>query len=411
MSTRTLNDPTKRRLLELHVLVPGLILLCFLADLGLRFLPPKYVAFRCWEVMLLSPTADGSFTPSTSCSNDRSSGDLWSMGNLPALRQYKPEVLTADHWGYRNPPGAGQLPLSVLLVGDSFGAGAGVTDTDTLSAQLSRLGRLGVYNAAGDPSSGRGVEILIKRLNLKGGLVIWQQSEREDPPLGFDHEGEGESLEVRIARRLLLPDSPTFRWLRTIRRIVNLRYAYSPLRIWVTRAFNHLRDDVWLPNLSARNVVELQLKNGQPMLFLPTDVFGETHRTGADFFVQLQSLVESTGNKLLVVLVPDKFKIYYPLVKDPPPIPADDKTFMGALARNLSAAGVPFLDLTPGLRQQAAAAFARGQYNYQIDDTHWNALGIQKAAQEILEFRGKMPGGTAGARLGGFPAAPPTGIK
>jgi hypothetical protein len=396
MSTRTLTKSTMPRFWELHILVPGIILLCFIADLGLRLVPPKDVAFRCWEVMLLSPTADGPFTPHTSCRMVMSSGDLWSLGNHPSLRQYRLEELTTDRWGYRNPPDANHFPISILLVGDSFGAGAGVTDPDMLSAQLSRMGRVGVYNAAGNPTTGRGVEVLIKRLNLKGGLVIWQQSERDDVPLGFDREGEGESTGIRIVRRFLPPDSPTFRLLRTTRRIVNLWYAYSPLRIWVTRAFNGLRDDFWLPNLSARNVVELPLKNGQPMLFLPTDVYGQTHRTEADFFVRLRSVVESTGNELLVVLVPDKFKIYYSLLKDPPPIPADEKTFMGALARNLRAVRVPVLDLTPGLRHQAAAAYARGQYNYQIDDTHWNALGIQDAAKEILKFREKMPAGAAG---------------
>src|ERR1019366_5396863 len=107
-------------------------------------------------------------------------------------------------------------PTSILLVGDSFGAGCGVTDTDTLGAQLERLGTVGVYNAAGAPTSGRGVEALIKRLNLRGGLVIWQQSERFDPPLSLDDNVESEETEVRWVGRLLPANSPAYLRFQTI---------------------------------------------------------------------------------------------------------------------------------------------------------------------------------------------------
>jgi hypothetical protein len=405
MSTATPTNPAKRSLLGLHVLVPLIILLYFMADLGLRFVPAKYVAFRCWEEVMLSPTAEGPYTPNDTCSMGMASGDLSSLGNLPSLRQFRPEVFTTDGWGYRNPANSANLPISVLLVGDSFGGGCGVTDSDTLSAQLERLGKVGVYNAAGAPTSGHGVEQLIQRLKLENGLVIWEQSARFDPPTNLHDESTEENGEIRIIRRYLPESSPALRRLQEIDRIVRARYAYSPLKIWLRRGFNRVRDRLGLANLLAVNVVELQLKNGQPMLFLPSDVNGEAHRTSADFFVQLNSLVQSSGDKLLVLLVPDKYEVYYPLLKNPPRILEDDNASMGVLARNLRNAGVPVLDLTAPLREQAVTAFANGGYNYLLDDTHWNALGIQKAAQEIFtleESNANLHGGQ-GLSVGAAP--------
>jgi hypothetical protein len=78
---------------------------------------------------------------------------------------------------------------------------------------------------------------------------------------------------------------------------------------------------------------------------------------------------------------------------------------MGVLARNLRNAGVPVLDLTAPLREQAVTAFAGGEYNYLLDDTHWNALGIQKAAQEIFTLEESNAGlhGSQGLSVGAAP--------
>ena len=49
--------------------------------------------------------------------------------------------------------------------------------------------------------------------------------------------------------------------------------------------------------------------------------------------------------------------------------------------------GIPFLDLTPVLEQNAAA----GRAVYYTDDAHWNAAGHEVAAQELAKFLALQP--------------------
>jgi len=52
-----------------------------------------------------------------------------------------------------------------------------------------------------------------------------------------------------------------------------------------------------------------------------------------------------------------------------------------------SSAGIPFLDLTPSLEQEAAS----GRAVYFADDAHWNAAGHEIAAREVAKFLAQEP--------------------
>ncbi len=70
---------------SLGFLLPVLILLLLLADVGLRLLPLDPFAFRAHEVMLRFPTPGGPFEANRSYRNEASYGDLASLGNLRLL--------------------------------------------------------------------------------------------------------------------------------------------------------------------------------------------------------------------------------------------------------------------------------------------------------------------------------------
>src|SRR6185369_4072547 len=133
--------------LDIGRLAPRVLALLLLVEVALRFVPVKHVAYRGWEAARSS--VGGFFLPNQRYENDRSYGDLANLGNLPARREYRRDVFTTDERGFRNPPDllSGARPAAVL-VGDSFAAGAGNPDDDTLSAQLTRRVGAPVYNAA-----------------------------------------------------------------------------------------------------------------------------------------------------------------------------------------------------------------------------------------------------------------------
>lgn len=377
------------RYLNLRTVLPAIILMAFIADVTLRFIPPSHVTFRAWEAATLFQTASGPFAPNLRYANGQSFGDLSNLGNLPWARQYHREVFTTDNEGFRLTPGAAGLEPSVLLLGDSFAAGSGISDVETLSSQIARLGHTGVFNAGGIFGAGtrRMIEPLIRAVGLKDGFVIYLYSERFDLPDSIENRSGGliDRLPPVIQRHS-----------RVVGHIVSSCLLYSPLEIWLTRAFKRIENGVWLPNVTAETVVVSQLKNGQAMLFLPGEIKNFIRQRPVDvrFFDQLNSVVKATGNHLLVLLVPDKYNVYWPLLKDSNKEPPGAGRYLAKVAEELTRLGITAIDLTDALRRQADSAISSRRYNYLTDDTHWNAAGAQLSAEQTVEAMGRFTGAT-----------------
>src|SRR5262249_14207235 len=115
------------------------MLIAAVANFGLSFRRLDWLAFRTWEaaISIDCPPGIGSFDPGRVYRKDRAYGDLANIGNMPDWRQYRREEFTMDRLGFRNPSLAhGARPVGFVL-GDSFTAGAGISDEDTLPQQLS----------------------------------------------------------------------------------------------------------------------------------------------------------------------------------------------------------------------------------------------------------------------------------
>jgi hypothetical protein len=162
--------------------------------------------------------------------------------------------------------------------------------------------------------------------------------------------------------------------------------AYSPLRSFLSRIYRKAEDGKVLPNPSERFVVIGHLSNGDSMLFLDTEVnnFHLTRHDSGAYLSEINDLVQGSGNKLLVLLVPDKYGVYYPLLSENEHSPQVGESSMNRLEDDLNRLGVPVLNLMSPLRSQAAEGLQRREYNYAIDDTHWNRAGIRTAATEVL---------------------------
>ncbi len=354
--------PNSQQRVLLGRIGPAVLLICLLLDISLRFLPPGLITFRAWEAVTLFATGNGPFIPNAVYRNTRSSGDLASLANLPHLRQYHEEVFSTDAAGYRNRGETAKPFTGILLVGDSFTAGSGVSDSLTLSEQLNDISGRRVYNGALTPSLWE----LLQHLQMTRGLVVWQQSERYPLPLPIDLE--------RV---------PEQGWKRAM-----ALESYSPLEILFGRAVKLLQNDKVFPNPYRSAAVAAKLRNGREILFLPKEVknYEMDRPTDPEFFVQLKIQLQKRGIGLLVLLVPDKYVVYHDLLLSASPR-TERRQFLDVVEQRLAAANVPVLNLTPDFRKQAEALLARGEYLYWLDDTHWNAEGIREAAQAITNSK------------------------
>ena len=371
--------------MALRFLIPSLLLVSLLVDVTLRFVPPGMGYFRAWEAASLFATADGSFAPNFHYDNTHSYGDLANFGNLPRFRQYHREVFTTDEFGFRNSANAssGEMPAAIV-VGDSYAVGSGVSDGDTLSAQLmSCLSGRRVYNGAGDHPSWKMSSKLIQRLHMRGGLVIWEVSERSRLPRSVAFETP--HLPGRTARNAQ-PSSEAYRLWQSVNHWTDSHLAYSPLRSYLTRSYRKVENGAWLPNTPAKSVLVGQLRNGDSMLFLDSEVdnFYKPQYDNGAYLAEINDLVHAGGNDLIVLLVPDKYGVYYPLLNEEGQSAPVGESHLDHLERELHRLGVPVVNLMGPLRAQAAAGLQTRDYNYAIDDTHWNRVGIQTAAREIL---------------------------
>lgn len=366
--------------ISLGRIAPAVVLICFLLDVSLRALPPKLIAFRGMEALGTFATGNGPFAHNGFYRNLRSYGDLANMGNFPQMRQYREDVFTTDAEGYRNRQTMVSPFRGILLLGDSFAVGSGVRDDQTLSEQLSNRSGCPVFNG-GDS---RNTTELMNHLHMPGGLVIWEQSERDPLPQFNLTPSKGKPIEMQSTLEF-----------RVISRVLGVKRAeflrqlkfYSPLQTIFSRAVRLIQNDRILPN-PFNGVVEAHLLNGREILFLQSEIenYQSDRSTDPAYFAVLKTQLQSKGIRLLVLLVPDKYVVYYDLIMPPSPLP-ERRPFLDLVEERLAAADVPVVNLTPQFRENAKDLLARDQYLYWMDDTHWNAEGIREATQAIEESR------------------------
>lgn len=361
----------------LRIVIPCLMIAAFLLDAGLRFMPLDSLTFRAWEALIRDRPPSAAFAPSRRYYNARSYGDLASLGNFPGLRQYRPERFSTDALGFRNPPRALDGEVDVILAGDSFTVGSGVSDDQTLSARLTERTGCVSYNAGieQDRVTSDLILALARRLHLRHRLVIRPYVEdAETPPHQTRRAILTSTLVARTPARIL----NAIGWLRGL-------LTVSPLQSLSTHAWKAVANDKILPNRYAATVVRATLDNGDTVLFQAAQIrnFYHRRRIDIDYWSALRDDLHRERLDLLVVLVPGKYRVYRPFLIDQSSVDrgAGDLDRLGHLLR---AIGIPVLDLTPVLSTEAAAAYReRGEYLYWLDDIHWNRRGIALAAEAI----------------------------
>ncbi len=396
---------------QLGTLAPVVLILVAAADVALRFLPMDFVSFRAWEAMEFNRVEGVPFQASKVYHGSRCFGDLANMGNLPAQRHYRAETFTSDRYGFRNPPEMADGPApEVLLMGTSYSVGAGVNDDETLSAQLGRLAQCRVYNAAGSlVKTPEEIRSLAQRLHMKSGIVIYEFLEGH-----FVYPEFQDFLKKQYPWlvRPPPPEAPKPVIDRVLLRVggTNLLATWQPLsisrlQIVSQQLYRKLENDRFLPNPKRADILVKKLSNGEEMLFEPWEaVMDQQPRDpswAAPYWSWLAQELRKDNLALLVLLVPQKYTIYKPLLQEPAPPAVEPTGYLERIEAELRKAGVPVVNLTAPISAEARARLAHGETIYFPDDSHWNAAGISIAAQVITNVFAKP------APAGATPAAHP----
>jgi acetyltransferase AlgX (SGNH hydrolase-like protein) len=151
----------------------------------------------------------------------------------------------------------------------------------------------------------------------------------------------------------------------------------------------------YLPNSFAANVVQGRLRNGDWMLFPrsriePIDSPVIAVSSWADFFCLISRELGRDGLELVVMLIPNKFTVYEPLLASPH-IAADGAVLLGQLEHRLREGGIRVVNVSPAFRAAAADLAERHEYIYWRDDTHWNECGVSIAVAEFRSQIGSLP--------------------
>ena len=362
-----------------------LIAVCLVGDLVARSLPIDALCFQAWECVTRYQEPGSIFEANRQFRSDRTHGNMSNMGNLTRDRVYRPQVFSTDRLGFRNSTNLLSSGVRAVMVGDSFVAGYGISDAETLPVQLSALTRVPVYNEGGPYAYADTVHRLKATLSVGPGdaIIVWSESE----PIALLQAAEAQAVQPNWQARVLTSlfgrkGSDVRTWLRGW-------WFTSPMKVVAQKAFLSVSDDHVLPNVYAHLVVERQLTNGEPILFLPTDVDAfHQHRDvtpAAEYLRWLTASIAKDGMRPLVVLVPHKYSVYYPLLTAASARPGDAVHPLTTLETALREQGIEALDLTPLLQARARVALASGEYLYWRDDTHWNGQGVRVAAEAIQQ--------------------------
>lgn len=366
------------------LLIPGTIVFAAIADAGLRLLPRSAVSFRAWEAAR-TPGGDGPFLPNFTYHTTGAYGDLAALGNLPEAREVRPEAFVTDSFGYPNAPDALERGRAdILLTGSSYSVGAEVPVGEALAAQVARRTGQTVYNAAGGDYRLPDLLEVARRALRPGGTVVVEYPESRDPPgmLAVLAPRGIAACRARLAAiRGAALCSPWF----ALRR----RVEFSPLAVLGQRVRKRFENERVLPNPYATRVVRRRLAGPGDgvMLFLADDTV-RAHRPpeaagAARYFHWMRGKVERAGFRLVVLLVPDKYTVYRPLLAPPDSTPLPGDRYLPAVAARLGADGIPVADLSAPYRAVAARELEMGRTLYFRDDTHWNARGIALAAEAL----------------------------
>jgi len=271
-----------------------------------------------------------------------------------------------DHNGFRNDKDLQRADIA--LIGDSFVEGLTVPYDELTSSLLTRLQGQVVANLGQSAYGPQQELIILKRyaLSLRPRTVIWMFS-------------EGTDLDDVVYYDRVMHHPPDF-WhafvARSFTKIMYYRIFHGAKSPGILRAgFFETPDGkeraIYFPN------------EARPLSKQDLGAIDET----AHILAEAHDLSTAQGARLIVVFVPEKFRVFQPFCRFPQESQCrgwalnDLPERFGEAVRSISS-DIGYLDLTPSLRDAAR----KGAVTYYPDDDHWSPEGHKVAAVAINRY-------------------------
>ena len=320
-------------------------------------------------------------------------GETALKGNLPPTEKRPPLKFSTDPLGFRLTPGVSyQDHVDFLLAeGASFAYGGGLSDDETLPVVFTRATGLKMYNGGRyfwDLQTIDELDWLLARLGNRHPAVVllyWEQFEHTRSQLDGLPWPTDRVLEKLIGKR----GNETFRdALKSGRRELAAFTSISPIEVLSIRFFKLLSNDRVLPNRYRSTIEERTLPDGAPFLLLDQEVQRVLHPPGqetvlrhGDYFDHYRQILAARGCDMYVVLIPNKYSLYGPLIdgaKASPPAPYLDRLEAGLKRRHIHV--VNGLSV---LKPFAAADLASGHLSFFREDHHWSLRGVERISAAL----------------------------
>lgn len=362
----------------------GILVASVLAECAAWFLPVRDLMDNPWYLL-----APGGTSPSKRLPFERPAHLSWtglSRGDLALLNgdndPYAREVsFKTDGEGFRNPKVLQEA--DIVIIGDSYTEAGNVPEAEIYPTLVGKKLRLVVDNLGRAGYTTPTELIVLKRYGLKCSpkLVIWQLAEANDlvEVLTYQH-WVARGRRRYFAARLGPEQRRRLAWQRR-----------SP----TYRVFSLLRKPTLNPRLFSGNFQGSE-DHEQPVRFLYSSgldkaAVGNPGWGGlTNALAKGIELCRSNQIQVLVVLIPDKFRVLRDCTRFTPALARKLAQLPGLTAKPsfgtmveafCAAQQVPFVDATKRLQRQAE----QGELVYRAFDTHLSAAGHRAVADLIVE--------------------------
>lgn len=269
----------------------------------------------------------------------------------------KHEVWKTDKLGFRND--AFVEEPDILLLGDSFMQGSGLSQDETLTNKMQKkMKDKRVYSMA--PSSFSELDKLLQwGVIKKPKLIIFSWAERNipDPFVPYDLKKNS-----------------------TVKNSIREMFACCDMNVYIDKALRHYSFNWIRARINGDTGEGVQSKIEPKMFFLSGQ---ERESAEQELDATLKTIItykkycDSLGVKLLILPMPDKESVYYELVpfkKQP------DYLFkMDSLLQHYNIESINPLELYNDYRRVSSDLL------YHYDDTHWNSNATEIISNVVLE--------------------------
>jgi len=293
--------------------------------------------------------------PCSLADNVRISGDL-------TLRENVSVDFVTDEFGYRNYKDFNKNEL--VVIGDSFTVGVGVSQENILSEQMSGLLNKDVYNAS-FPTHPRGYFDIWKRVN--------KLTSQKFKSIFLIFEGNDFFCTVEEVYSGQPPQASLFSYtFNFIQNTQTYNFSYG-LFNKVTSHYYPIKSPL---KVDVRNV------GGNNMGFLDWYVSvskRKEHCNKANWDTTFSFLGE-IDNVELIVFIPTKYRVYNDMLTDIK-IPKLQSQYLKNFAEKKE---INYLDLSDHLINASKKLIKSNNYTFGRGDSHWNKNGIRIAAEAIV---------------------------